>query len=491
MDESPVINDSDEFVPMDPAQADVPPEAMTDALPPDAAPEGSPEEYAGSPADAPPPDATAPAATATGADSAGGGRVIDPQQSYGFIPLAPGTAPAGAMPTPDRVIHLHDPQRLDTVPFEFADIRALAQRILKRAQEQGMAKIEAARKQVAEMEKAAADKAYKEAYPKGQEEGFAKGEKEGAAKAEEKIQAAIKAEKESLKTNAAPVAETMKAAVEAMNAAKEQLLQQAEGDLLLLALDLAKRLVGTELRINPEAIRPIAVECIGLVTDRADITVRVNPEDHRIMEEFYPDLKAMFPDLGPIRVIADENVDRGGIIAATRESEVDMQLATRLAMFEEVILGFSGEEATAPWSAIPPDAIAQAKAASQESSFSLYDDSDVPEDAPPPDESVPDQSEDHAPPPDALPDTEAGTDATPPPDAAVHPDAESAPPEAAPQAVPDANAQPDAQPDAPPDADPTGQPDDAFMAQSDLADLAELADMAGAEGEPGGGEGVA
>ncbi|MCC8164564.1 MAG: hypothetical protein LIQ31_00080, partial [Planctomycetes bacterium] len=296
MDESPVINDSEEFVPLDPAQADVPPEAYADGIPPEGEvgefpPDAVPEEYTEDPAEA------APEGDAPG-DDGGGGRVIDPQQSYGFIPLAPGTAPAGAMPTPDRVIHLNDPKRLDTVPFEFADIRALAQRILKRAQEQGMAKIEAARKQVAEMEKAAADKAYKEAFPKGQEEGFAKGEKEGAAKAEEKIQAAIKAERESLKTNAAPVAETMKAAVEAMNAAKEQLLQQAEGDLLLLALDLAKRLVGTELRINPEAIRPIAVECIGLVTDRADITVRVNPEDHRIMEEFYPDLKAMFPDLG-------------------------------------------------------------------------------------------------------------------------------------------------------------------------------------------------
>ncbi|MCD7897252.1 MAG: hypothetical protein LUG50_11355 [Planctomycetaceae bacterium] len=488
MDESPVINDSEEFVPLDPARADVPPEADAGEYPPDAVPDAAPEDVA----DAPPDQAEG--APPEAADGDGGGRVIDPQQSYGFIPLAPGSAPSGAMPTPDRVIHMHDPKRLDTVPFEFADIRALAQRILKRAQEQGIAKIEAARKQVAEMEKAASDKAYKEAYPKGHEEGFAKGEKEGAAKAEEKIQAAIKAEQESLRTNAAPVAETMKAAVEAMNAAKEQLLQQAEGDLLLLALDLAKRLVGTELRINPEAIRPIAVECIGLVTDRADITVRVNPEDYRIMEDFYPDLKVMFPDLGPIRVVPDENVDRGGIIAATRESEVDMQLATRLAAFEEVILGFSEEEATAPWSAIPPEAIAQAKAASQESSFSLYDDDGEPGEAPPPGEYNPDQFDEYHPENSDLPDAHPTTDAGPPDAAAASDDGaapvpdENAQPETA-TPPPDDNAQAGAQPAAEPGADPSGQPDDAFMAQSDLADLAELAEMAGAEGEPGGGEG--
>lgn len=274
------------------------------------------------------------------------------------------------MPQPGRVTE-DEVRRLDAVPFEFADIRALAQRILKRAQEQGMAKIEAARKQVAAMEKQAYDKAYQEAVPKAKEEGFAKGEKEGLAAADKKIAVAIESEKESLRQNAQPVTGVLEQLAAIMNENRQQLLAQAEGDLLLLALDIAKRLVGHELSVDAEAIRPLATECIGLVTDRTGITARVNPEDFRVMNEIMPELQTIFPDLGPVKIESDASVERGGIMAATREAEVDMRLATRLAAFEEAILGFSGEAAVAPWSSIPADAIAAAKQAQSESSYSL------------------------------------------------------------------------------------------------------------------------
>ncbi len=316
-----------------------------------------------------------------------------------FIPL--GSAPASPvindsdefvpMPTPDRVVRQSQGERLDAVPFEFADIRALAQRILKRATEKGQATIAAAQKQVADMEKAAYDKAYAEASKKAHAEGVAKGEAEGMAKAEQKIQVAVESEKESVRESAAPVTAMLQQLGEALAASRRQLMEQAEGDLLLLALDLAKRLVNHELSVDPESIKPLAVECIGLVTDRTAITARVNPADREIMEEFYPELKTIYPDLGPVRIVADPEIERGGLMAATREAEVDMRLATRLAQFEEVILGFSGDEAAAPWSRIPEDAIAAAKAASAESAYSLYDDSP---DAPPAEE---------APAPDALP----------------------------------------------------------------------------------------
>lgn len=277
------------------------------------------------------------------------------------------------MPTPDQVVRQEENRRLDTVPFEFADIRALAQRILKRATEKGQATIAAAQKQVAAMEKAAYDKAYADTTEKARKEGFAKGEKEGLAQSEKKVQEASEAEKEAIRQNAAPVTMVFEQLVGAMDASRQQLVAQAEGDLLLLALDLAKRLVNHELSVNPEAIKPLATECIGLVTDRTAITARVNPADLEVMQDFIPDLKKEFPDMGTLKILPDEAIERGGLMAMTRETEVDMRLATRLAAFEEAILGFSGEDAVAPWSKIPEDAIAAAKAANAESPYNIFE----------------------------------------------------------------------------------------------------------------------
>ena len=362
------------------------------------------------------------------------------------------------MPTPNQVVSAEN-ARLDAVPFEFADIRALAQRILKRATEKGQATIAAAQKQVADMEKAAYDKAYADASEKARAEGAAKGEQEGMAKAEERINVAIESERESVRQNAAPVTTVLEDLAGALDASRQQLMAQAEGDLLLLALDLAKRLVGHELSVDPEAIKPLALECIGLVTERTAITARVNSADFEVLQDFIPELKKEFPDLGTLQIIPDESIERGGLMAATRESEVDMRLATRLAAFEEAILGFSGDAAVAPWSQIPEEAIAEAKAKSAQSAYSLFDE----QGGEPVQEPVP--LHDGFASPDAQPPHEHEAEAPPPaPENAG--EEHHAPAEAIPEAelqMPSETASSDAE---------------NFLEQADLADLAELADLA-------------
>ncbi len=317
------------------------------------------------------------------------------------------------MPTPDRLVDGDSADRLDPIPFQFNDIRALAQKILKRAQEQGQAKIEAARKQVAAMEKQAYDKAYKEAFPKGEQDGFAKGEKDGMAAAEKRIAESVDKELGTLRESCEPVKNILEQIANIMNENRQALIAQAEADLLLLALDIAKRLVGHELSFNPECIRPIAMEAISLVTDRSAVTVRVCPDDFAVMEKVVPEIKTMFPDAGSIRVEADASLEHGSLMAATRESEVDLRLATRLAAFEEAILGYSGKDAVAPWSSLPPEAFAAVN--TQESSFSLppaepaeQEQQNQNPDSADADQSAPEQ--DSAPPP---PETQSESEATP------------------------------------------------------------------------------
>lgn len=283
------------------------------------------------------------------------------------------------MPLPGGVVRQEEADELTPVPFQFSDIRALAAKILKRAQEQAQQKLEAARTQIAALEKEAQDKAYQEGLAKGEKAGFTKGETEGKAASAAEIKKAVEAERSSFQKNTAPVATMLEQLANAINEQRQIIIAQAEGDLLLLAIDLAKRLVGRELSLDREAIRPIANEAIGLVTDRSSILVRVNPDDLKVMEDDLPSLKNYFPDLGAVHLEADPSVERGGIIAATREAEVDMRLATRLAAFEEAILGFSGKDAEAPWDRVDPAeaerqlaAIEAAKAAARQASpFSL------------------------------------------------------------------------------------------------------------------------
>ncbi|MDR1534731.1 MAG: flagellar assembly protein FliH [Planctomycetota bacterium] len=268
-------------------------------------------------------------------------RVID--DSGEFVP----------MPRPGQVLAAGRERGLDAFPFQFRDIRSLAQGMLKKAQEEADRKLEAAKRQIAALEKQAFDKGYREALPKAEKDGFAKGEKDGLAAAEAKVAAAAEAERESFRRKVGPVSGMLERLAALMGESRQKLLAQAENDLLRLVLDLARRLVGHELSIDPEAIRPLARECIGLVVERSSLAVRVNPEDLGAMRETLPELAAIFTDLGTVEIEADPAIERGGLLATTREAEVDMRLSTRLAAFEEALLGFSGEAAAPPWNHPP------------------------------------------------------------------------------------------------------------------------------------------
>ncbi|MDR1613427.1 MAG: hypothetical protein LBT97_11705 [Planctomycetota bacterium] len=270
-------------------------------------------------------------------------------------PASGGSDEFRPMPLPDGgVVSGEDAEKLTPIPFQFSDIRALAARILKRAQEQAERKLAAARSQIAQMEKAAQDKAYQEAYPKGEQAGFAKGEKDGKAAGEAEARKRLDDELATFKENVEPVDRMLRELLRTIEEQRRFLIAQAESDLLLLAVDIAKRLVAHELSFDPEAIRPLAVKAIELATERSNIRMRVNPEDLKVMEDELPNLRAIFPDVGAVHLEADPSIERGGLVAATREAEVDMRLATRLAAFEEAILGFSGKEAEAPWSSLDP-----------------------------------------------------------------------------------------------------------------------------------------
>ena len=280
------------------------------------------------------------------------------------MPETPAADDANAfhpMPLPGNVVAREAAEELTPVPFQFSDIRALAAKILKRAQEQAEQKLAAARSQIAALEKETQNKAYQEGMAKGEKAGFAKGEKEGRAAGEAAAKQALADEMDAFRRQNAPAAAALKEIVSAVQDSRQALMAQAEGDLLLLSLDLARRIVCRELALDPEAIRPVAGEAISLVADRSRMRVRVNPEDLEAMAGALPDFKTLFPDLGEVSVEGDPAVERGGIVVATREAEVDMKLATRFAAFEEAILGYSGREAAAPWSRAAPGGPGEAR----------------------------------------------------------------------------------------------------------------------------------
>lgn len=228
---------------------------------------------------------------------------------------------------PDNVIRAEDAP-VTPVAFQFEDIQALAKEFLRKQAAQAQRTIEAARKQAADIENAA----HQEGQEKGYKEGYAKGEQEGHAAGEQAAREAFEGQTHS-------VAQALGTLLEALDGERLGLRNSAEVDLLGLALAIAERVVRRTIAIDPEVIRANVEAAIRLTIARRDLTMHVAPEDCAAVEAFLPELRSRFNTLERVELVADPDVERGGVRLVHNEGEIDLRIAEQFRALERALLG--------------------------------------------------------------------------------------------------------------------------------------------------------
>lgn len=214
------------------------------------------------------------------------------------------------------------------VAFQFTDLKAMAARILRRANEIAQQKLAAADRHVKEVERAAQEDGFRKGYDEGHAKGEAEGRAQGEAAAREAFGGAVEG-----------VVPALKALVHELDEDRIRLQTQAEADLLLLAMEVARRVVRQAIAVDEDAVRPVLRDAIALMTMRNDLMVRVHPEDLAAVEAELPELRALFTDLGRVDVVADGGVERGGVRVMGRDGEVDLRIEEQLNALERALIG--------------------------------------------------------------------------------------------------------------------------------------------------------
>lgn len=118
---------------------------------------------------------------------------------------------------------------------------------------------------------------------------------------------------------------------------RNQALANAERDLLRLSVRIAEKIIGDELRSEPETIKQIVSTALRTARQQESLTVRVNPADADVVQHFRHQLsssaRAQYIDIVP-----DPRVTSGGCIIETEAGTVDAQLETQLRVLERALL---------------------------------------------------------------------------------------------------------------------------------------------------------
>jgi flagellar assembly protein FliH len=115
---------------------------------------------------------------------------------------------------------------------------------------------------------------------------------------------------------------------------REETFATMEQEIISLAVEIAEKLLSTQLQLNPDIVVEVAKEALHLVKDREQVTIYVNPEDIGAYIGRKPELVQMLSDRARLSIIADAKVEPGGCLVQTEQGIVD---ATAVVRWQEIM----------------------------------------------------------------------------------------------------------------------------------------------------------
>ena len=127
-----------------------------------------------------------------------------------------------------------------------------------------------------------------------------------------------------------PLIERLAHTIDELAALRPRLRQQAERDLVRLAVAIARRVVHRELTIDPQAITGLVKAALEQLSAGERMHVRVHPEDEAAVRSCL----AAAGRAASVEVTGDAALERGSAILETERGNLDASAETQLAEIE-------------------------------------------------------------------------------------------------------------------------------------------------------------
>lgn len=111
---------------------------------------------------------------------------------------------------------------------------------------------------------------------------------------------------------------------------RDQIIRGSERDILELVLDVAKKVVKTEIMQNEKIVINNIRAALKKISGKEEITIRVNMSDLNLTQKHKDEFLSQVKGLRNIRFIEDSSIERGGCRIDTDFGSVDAQVSTQI-----------------------------------------------------------------------------------------------------------------------------------------------------------------
>jgi flagellar assembly protein FliH len=206
-----------------------------------------------------------------------------------------------------------------TQPFSMRDIENQARGILARARQQAEALLADAQREAEALKRTAAQAGAAD----GRREGLAAGLDQGRRSGHEQALSEFNQQ-------FAQAVGAMTAAAAQVDGSRRQLEANALGEVIELAMAIARRVTKRQGMIDPAVLSANLAEAMNVVSHAADLRIAVHPDQKATMEAELPGLKLKWPHLEHVELTEDPQLSPGGCRIFTAHGMVDADLDTQL-----------------------------------------------------------------------------------------------------------------------------------------------------------------
>jgi len=122
---------------------------------------------------------------------------------------------------------------------------------------------------------------------------------------------------------------------------RENLKTQWEQSLLHLAIRVAEKIVGEQLRLHPDTIIAIVREALKSVGQERQLTLLVHPDHREMVQTNLDRLQSLVGTSRQIHLVANPDISPGGCVVESELGVIDAKLETQLKCLEEVLLSMA------------------------------------------------------------------------------------------------------------------------------------------------------
>jgi flagellar assembly protein FliH len=110
---------------------------------------------------------------------------------------------------------------------------------------------------------------------------------------------------------------------------REHGIKDNELEIVELALEVARKIIGSELASDPMTVAKVVRNALSHVRVKESLRVRLNPEDHALLSQGTPEF------LEAVTLVADPGIERGGAVIESSGGNLDAQIEEQLAEIEK------------------------------------------------------------------------------------------------------------------------------------------------------------